>query len=96
VSGTAIGSGQSHAVGNGDEYLVDPERARLDVRYAIRAVAIHVAEDWPDGRYCRNCRAMWPCGLCQWGVRVLEAAGWRSEDVLELVRQADVGQVSWS
>jgi hypothetical protein len=96
VSGSATNWGQTQAAGIVDEYLVDPGRARLDVRYAIRAVVVHVTEDWPGGRYCRNCKAVAPCGLCQWGARVLEAAGWRGEDVLDLVRRAEAGEVPWS
>jgi hypothetical protein len=46
------------------------------VRFAQRALLVHVVEHWPRGDYCRNCRAPFPCRFAGWGYRVLKLAGW--------------------
>jgi hypothetical protein len=80
-----------------DDYPVPTDRllAERDVRYAQMAVVIHQGEDWPSGRFCRNCHARFPCRLARWGVRVLAAAGWTSRDMAHLVEQAKAGEVPW-
>jgi hypothetical protein len=78
-----------------DEYPVDTVNAERDVRYAQKALVIHQGEDWPTGRFCRNCHARFPCRLARWGVRVLVAAGWTSRDMAHLVERAEAGDVPW-
>ena len=78
-----------------DEYLVDITNAERDVRYAQMAMVIHQGEDWPSGRFCRNCHARFPCRLAHWGFRVLVAAGWTSRDMAHLVERARAGEVPW-
>jgi hypothetical protein len=48
-----------------DDYPVDLERIRADLPYAQRAVVIHQGEDWPTGRFCRNCHSRYPCRLAR-------------------------------
>jgi hypothetical protein len=79
-----------------DDYPVDPAEAQHDRRHAQMAVVIHAPEDWPTGKFCRNCHARWPCRLCRWGVQVLQAAGWADADIVALVRRAEAGELPWS
>jgi hypothetical protein len=79
-----------------DDYSVNLETLRQDLPYAQRAVVIHQGEDWPAGRFCRNCHAHWPCLLCRWGIEVLRAAGWTPEQLRRLVELAEAGEVPWS
>jgi len=78
-----------------DEYLLERVMAEQNLRYGQKAVVIHQGEDWPSGRLCRNCHAVFPCGLARWGARVLEAAGWTSRDVAHLLERARAGEVPW-
>jgi hypothetical protein len=78
-----------------DEYPVDMVNAERDVRYAQMAVVVHQGEDWPSGRFCRNCHARFPCRLARWGFRTLAAAGWTSRDMARLVERAKAGDVPW-
>jgi hypothetical protein len=78
-----------------DDYPVDLERIRDDLPYAQRAVVIHQGEDWPTGRFCRNCHDRYPCRLARWGVGVLQAAGWTSTRMAELLARAEAGEVPW-
>jgi hypothetical protein len=79
-----------------NDYPVNLETIRQDVPYAQRAVVIHQGEDWPTGRFCRNCHARFPCRLVRWGVGVLQMAGWTSRDMARLVERAEVGEVPWT
>jgi hypothetical protein len=79
-----------------DDYRVDLETIREDVPYAQRAVVIHQGEDWPTGRFCRNCHDRYPCRLARWGVGVLQTAGWTSERMARLVARAEAGEVPWA
>jgi hypothetical protein len=79
-----------------DDYPVNLETIRADLPYAQRAVVIHQGEDWPTGRFCRNCHDHYPCRLARWGVAVLRAAGWMSERIALLVAHADLGEVPWT
>ena len=78
-----------------DDYPVNLETIRDDLPYAQRAVVIHQGEDWPTGRFCRNCHARWPCRLYRWGLAVLRAAGWTPQHVRRLVDRAEAGDVPW-
>jgi hypothetical protein len=79
-----------------DDYPVDLETIRDDLPYAQRAVVIHQGEDWPTGRFCRNCHDRYPCRLARWGVGVLQAAGWTSTRMAELLARAEAGEVPWA
>ncbi len=79
-----------------DDYVVDLTTLRADLPYAQRAVAIHQGEDWPMGRFCRNCHDRYPCRLARWGVGLLQAAGWTSERIAGLVARAEAGDVPWA
>jgi hypothetical protein len=80
-----------------DDYPVptDPAEAERDLGYGQMAVVIHLGEDWPSGRVCRNCHARWPCGLYRWGFRVLSVAGWTPDDIAHLPARAAGGDVPW-
>jgi hypothetical protein len=78
-----------------DDYPVNLETIRGDLPYAQRAVVIHQGEDWPAGKFCRNCHGRFPCQLARWGVDVLQAAGWSSRQIAELVERAETGDVPW-
>jgi hypothetical protein len=78
------------------DYPVDLETISADLPYAERAVVIHQGEDWPSGRFCRNCHARFPCRLARWGVGVLQVAGWTNERIAELPAQAKAGDVPWA
>jgi hypothetical protein len=78
-----------------DGYPVKLETIRQDLPYAQRAVVVHQGEDWPSGRYCRNCHARFPCRLACWGLAVLQTAGWTSERIAGLLERAQSGEVPW-
>jgi hypothetical protein len=79
VAGT--GAVVAHPETHVRDYPVYLETIRQDLPYAKRAVVVHQGEDWPSGRYCRNCHARFPCRLARWGLGVLGAAGWTSERI---------------
>ena len=60
-----------------------------DVQFAVRAVVVHTAEQWPTGAFCRNDRAPYPCRLNRWGRRVLTAYGLSEPEIDALVAQGD-------
>jgi hypothetical protein len=78
------------------DYPVNLEAIREDLPYAQRAVVIHQGEDWPTGRFCRNCHGRWPCRLYRWGFAVLTTAGWTPQHMGRLVERAEAGDVPWS
>ncbi len=81
-----------------DDYPVPTDRllAERDLRYGQMAVVIHQGEDWPSGKFCRNCHAQWPCRLYCWGFAVLTTAGWTTTDMRHLVQRAEAGDAPWS
>jgi hypothetical protein len=81
--------------GDCDGYPVNLETIRQDLPYAKRAVVIHQGEDWPAGRFCRNCHARWPCRLYRWGFGALGAAGWTADMMRGLVARAEAGELQW-
>lgn len=80
----------------GDDYPVNLEAIRQDLPNAQRAVVIHQGEDWPAGRFCRNCHAPYPCRLARWGVGVLHVAGWTNKRIAQLAEQAEAGELPWT
>ena len=67
------------------EVPMPPYITAEDVGFAVRAIAVHAPEQWPDGAYCRNDRAPHPCRLHRWGRRVLAERGLSDAQVRELV-----------
>ena len=74
---------------------IDQATAARHLIVAQKAVVIHRPEQWPTGNFCVNCHARWPCRLCRWGVAVLQANRWTTEDITSLVRRAQAGEISW-
>jgi hypothetical protein len=70
----------------GEDYSGQPHQHEGDVRVAKRVVAVHVAEGWPAGTYCRNDRAVFPCRWYRWGGGVLAAAGWTDDAIAALAQ----------
>jgi hypothetical protein len=63
------------------------------VGFAVRAIAVHAPEQWPDGPLCRNDRAPHPCRLHRWGRRVFAKRGLSEAQVRELVADHEVSGV---
>jgi hypothetical protein len=74
----------------------DPSKVDSQLPYAMKAVVIHQAEDWPTGPFCRNDHARWPCSLYHWGFSVLTTAGWGEQRIAELVRRVAAGELPWA
>jgi hypothetical protein len=66
-----------------------------DIGIAKRMVAIHQDEQWPSGRFCRNCHARYPCRWHRWGLNVLFTAGWNETDIAALLSRVAAGDVPW-
>ncbi|MEE6259355.1 hypothetical protein [Plantactinospora sonchi] len=64
-----------------------------DVCFALRAVAVHAAEQWPGGAVCRNDRAPHPCRLHRWGLRVLTDRGLSGEQIAEMAAAFEASKV---
>ena len=58
-----------------------------DIGFAVNAIVVHAAEQWPDGPRCRNDRAPHPCRLHRWGLRVLDRRGLTDRQVAALVAE---------
>ena len=67
------------------EVPLPPYVTAEDVEFAVRAIAVHAPEQWPDGVWCRNDRASHPCRLHRWGQRVLAERGLSEAQVRALV-----------
>ncbi|MEU2610022.1 hypothetical protein ABZ570_00300 [Micromonospora sp. NPDC007271] len=68
--------------------LPQPPRVTAeDVGLAVTAIAVHAAEQWPNGPRCRNDRAPHPCRLHRWGRRVLDRRGLTEHQVAGLVAE---------
>ncbi len=94
---TAASSNQEHGfMEQAEDYPVDLATVHLDQDIAQKAVIVHVAQDWPGGRLCRNCGEHWPCRLARWGVNVLLAGEWSHEDITTLIEHAKAGEVPWA
>ncbi|GAA0365942.1 hypothetical protein GCM10009541_05380 [Micromonospora gifhornensis] len=57
------------------EIPLPPYITAEDVTFALRAISVHAAQQWPDGSRCRNDRAPHPCRLHRWGRRILTMRG---------------------
>ncbi|GGM21378.1 hypothetical protein GCM10011608_02550 [Micromonospora sonchi] len=71
------------------ELPMPPYVTAEDVGFAVRALAVHVAEQWPEGARCRNDRAPHPCRLHRWGQRVLDERGLTEEQVRALLAEQE-------
>ncbi|MET8310913.1 hypothetical protein [Micromonospora sp. NPDC005173] len=60
-----------------------------DIGFAVKAVTVHVAEQWPDGPRCRNDRAPHPCRLDRWGRRVLDQRGFTDRQIRALTAEQE-------
>ncbi|MFF0655467.1 hypothetical protein [Micromonospora tulbaghiae] len=79
-----------------DDFPVLTPVSDEDVALAVRAVAVHVPEQWPVGPLCRSERVPHPCRLARWGRSTLRAAGITEERVDELVADGDPGAWPWA
>ncbi|GIJ30126.1 hypothetical protein Vqi01_52880 [Micromonospora qiuiae] len=71
------------------ELPMPPYVTAEDVGFAVRALAVHAAEQWPEGPRCRNDRAPHPCRLHRWGRRVLHERGLSEEQVRALLAEQE-------
>ncbi|MBM0255484.1 hypothetical protein [Micromonospora sp. 4G55] len=62
------------------------------IGFAVKAVTVHVAEQWPDGLRCRNDRAPHPCQLHRWGRRVLDHRDLTDRRIRALVAEREAPQ----
>ncbi|MEV6813169.1 hypothetical protein [Micromonospora sp. NPDC051296] len=60
-----------------------------DVTFAVRAISVHAAEQWPGGPRCRNDRAPHPCRLHRWGRRVLDQRGLTERQIRALIAEQE-------
>ncbi|PWR12075.1 hypothetical protein DKT68_04020 [Micromonospora acroterricola] len=74
------------------ELPLPPYVTSEDVGFAIRAVTVHAAEQWPDAVRCRNDRAVHPCRLHRWGRRVLDQRGLTDRQVQLLIAEQTAPQ----
>ena len=75
------------------ELPMPPYITAEDVGFAVRAIAVHAPEQWPDGPFCRNDHAPHPCRLHRWGRRVLAERGLSEAQVHELVAAHEASAV---
>ncbi|SCG72892.1 hypothetical protein GA0070609_4773 [Micromonospora echinaurantiaca] len=74
------------------ELPLPPYVTAEDVGFAVKALAVHAAEQWPDGPRCRNDRAPHPCRLHRWGQRVLDQRGLTDRQVQVLIAEQQAPQ----
>ena len=74
------------------ELPLPPYATAEDVRFAVNAVTLHAAEQWPDGPRCRNDRAPHPCRLHPWGRRVLDQLGLTDRQIRALIAEQEASQ----
>ncbi|MEU6207017.1 hypothetical protein ABZ814_25905 [Micromonospora musae] len=74
------------------ELPLPPYVTAEDIGFAVKAVTVHAAEQWPDGQRCRNDRAVHPCRLYRWGRRVLEQRGLTDRQVQVLIAEQEAPQ----
>ncbi|SIN35644.1 hypothetical protein [Micromonospora cremea] len=79
-----------------DEFLgelpLPPHVTAEDATFAVKAVTVHVAKQWPDGLRCRNDRAPHPCRLHRWGRRVLDLRGLTDRQIRTLLAEQNAPQ----
>lgn len=71
------------------ELPLPPYVTAEDVGFAIKALTVHAAEQWPDGPRCRNDRAPHPCRLHRWGRRVLDQRGLTDRQIQTLIAEQE-------
>ncbi|WP_422771996.1 hypothetical protein ACN28C_02490 [Plantactinospora sp. WMMC1484] len=76
-----------------DELPMPPYVTAEDVGFAVRAITVHAAEQWPAGLLCRNDHAPHPCRLHRWGRRVLAQRGLTATEMAALVAQHEATAV---
>ncbi|MGC5029556.1 hypothetical protein [Micromonospora sp. DT229] len=63
-----------------------------DVTFALRAITVHAAQEWPDGPRCRNDRAPHPCRLHRWGRRVLAERGLTDQQIQTMLAEQEAAR----
>ncbi|MFG2060083.1 hypothetical protein ACGFIK_01505 [Micromonospora sp. NPDC048871] len=63
-----------------------------DVTFALRAITVHAAQEWPDGPRCRNDRAPHPCRLHRWGRRVLTQRGLTDQQITTMLAEQEAAR----
>lgn len=71
------------------EIPLPPYVTAEDVTFAVRAIGVHAAQEWPDGPRCRNDRAPHPCRLHRWGRRVLAQRGLTDQQIQTLLAEQE-------
>ena len=74
------------------ELPLPPYVTAEDISFAVKAVTVHAAEQWPDGPRCRNDRAPHPCRLHRWGRRVLDQRGLTDRQIRALIAEQEAPQ----
>ncbi|WP_262281694.1 hypothetical protein [Micromonospora sp. MA102] len=74
------------------ELPLPPYITTEDVTFAVKAVAVHAPEQWPDGTRCRNDRAPYPGRLHRWGHHVLTRRGLSEREIGALVAEQTARQ----
>ncbi|MGW3809322.1 hypothetical protein [Micromonospora sp. NPDC005113] len=62
------------------------------VTFAVKAVTVHAAQQWPEGPRCRNDRAPCPCQLHLWGRRLLDECGLTERQIRALITEREAPQ----
>ncbi|SCE78275.1 hypothetical protein GA0070607_1512 [Micromonospora coriariae] len=74
------------------ELPLPPYVTAEDITFAVKAITVHVSEQWPEGPRCRNDRASHPCRLHRWGRRVLDQRGLTDRQIRRLIAEQNVSQ----
>ncbi|MEU6022116.1 hypothetical protein [Micromonospora sp. NPDC047134] len=69
-----------------------PHITAEDVSFALRAITVHAAQEWPDGPRCRNDRAPHPCRLHRWGRRVLTQRGLTDQQITTMLAEQEAAR----
>ncbi|MFI7284678.1 hypothetical protein ACIBOV_30920 [Micromonospora chersina] len=69
------------------ELPLPPYITAEDITFAVKAIPVHAAEQWPDGPRCRNDRASHSCRLHRWSRRVLIRRGLSEREFKALVAE---------
>jgi hypothetical protein len=63
-----------------------------DITFAVKALTVHAAEQWPNGQRCCNDGAPHPCRLHRWGRRVLDQRGLTDRQIRALIAEQEAPQ----
>ncbi|WP_319462733.1 hypothetical protein [Micromonospora sp. RTP1Z1] len=74
------------------ELPLPPYATAEDVTFAVKAVTVHAAEQWPEDPRCRSDRAPHPCRLHRWGRRVMILRGLSEPEIEALVAEQTARQ----